>query len=286
MSDRWGIAEKTVVITGASDGIGAAATRELSAQGANLVAVGRSAEKLARVAEGVRTQTGRDLRTHSVDFTALDEVRKLAHDLLEELPQIHVLVNNAGGIWPQRVVTGDGHEQTFQVNHLAVHLLTALLHDRLVASAPARIITTDSGAHNTGRLELTDLETERRRYRSMQVYGTTKLQNILFTRELGRRLAGSGVLAASLHPGAVSTGWGRDNWFTTFTTHFPVRNFFRTPEQGADTLVWLATAPTDEIETGGYYFNRRPGKLSRAAQDDQLATKLWDQTADLVGVPR
>jgi NAD(P)-dependent dehydrogenase (short-subunit alcohol dehydrogenase family) len=285
MADPWDIGGKTVVITGASDGIGAVAARRLALLGADVVAVGRSADKLARVVDAVRAESGRELVTHAVDFSSLDEVRKLAGDLLDELPQIHVLANNAGGIWPHKETTPDGHEKTVQVNHLAPFLLTALLRDRLVASAPARVVTTASTAHRSGRLDLTDLDFERRSYSSMQVYGTTKLQNILFTRELARRLDGTGVLAVSLHPGAVATGWGRDNWFSLFTTRYPVKAFLRTPEQGADTLVWLATAPTEELQDGGYYFNRRPGRATKAAQDDTVAAELWDKTAYAVGIP-
>jgi NAD(P)-dependent dehydrogenase (short-subunit alcohol dehydrogenase family) len=284
MTQTWDIAGKTVVITGASDGIGAVAARKLAGDGAELAIVGRSADKLARVAESIRSESGRAPATFCADFTSLDEVRKLAHDLLEQLPQIHVLANNAGGVWPKRVVTPDGHEQTFQVNHLAPFLLTELLRDRLSASAPARIITTASTAHRGGRLDLDDLDYERRRYSSMQVYGTTKLENILFTRELSRRLEGSGVTAVCLHPGTVLTGFGRDSWFSMFTARPPVKWFFKTPEQGADTLVWLATAPANELTPGDYYSSRKPGRPTKQAQDDDAARALWTKSAELAGV--
>ena len=285
MTNTWDIAGKTVVITGASDGIGAVAARKLAAQGADVVIVGRSADKLARTADAVRDASGRDPLTFSSDFTSLDEVRKLAGDLLDKLPQIHVLANNAGGVWPKRVETPDGHEQTFQVNHLAPFLLTALLRDRLTGSAPARVITTASTAHRGGRLDLDDLDYERRRYSSMQAYGTTKLENILFTRELARRLDGTGVTAVCLHPGTVLTGFGRDSWFSPITRQYPVKAFFKTPEQGADTLVWLATAAADELEAGGYYSSRKLGRPTKQAQDDEAAAALWVKTAELVGVP-
>lgn len=281
----WDIAGKAVVITGASDGIGAVAAHKLADQGADVVLVGRSADKLTRVAESIRAESGRDPATFTADFTSLDEVRKLAADLLDRLPEIHVLANNAGGVWPKRVVTPDGHEQTFQVNHLAPFLLTALLRERLVGSAPARVINTASTAHRGGRLDLTDLDYERRRYSSMQVYGTTKLENILFTRELARRLAGTGVTAACLHPGTVLTGFGRDSWFAPITNRYPVKAFFKTPEQGADTLVWLATAPDESLEAGGYYSSRKLGRPTKQAQDDEAAGELWATSAELVGVP-
>ena len=283
VTTNWDIAGKTVVVTGASDGIGAVAAKKLASLGANVTIVGRSADKLARIAEAIRAGSGRDPLTLSADFTSLDEVRKLATDLLDRLPEIHVLANNAGGVWPKRVMTPDGHEQTFQVNHLAPFLLTALLRERLTASAPARVITTASTAHRGGRLDLTDLDFERRRYSSMQVYGTTKLENILFTRELARRLEGSDVTAVCLHPGTVATGFARDSWFAPIIQNYPIKLFFRTPEQGADTLVWLATAPADALQPGGYYVSRKLGRPTKQAQDDAAAGELWAKSAEIVG---
>ena len=279
----WDISGKTVVITGASDGIGAAAARQLAAKGARLALVGRSADKLARVADDVRAAGSADPLTFTADFTSLDEVRKLGAELLAQLPEIHVLANNAGGIWPQRVETPDGHEQTFQINHLAPFLLTALLRDRLAASAPARIITTSSDAHRGAQLDLSDLDFSRRRYSEFRVYGTSKLENILFTRELARRLDGTGVVATCFHPGTVATGFGRDSWFSFFTTRYPVKFFFRTPDQGADTLVWLATAPPEEITAGEFYARRKLGRRTNAARNDELASELWTKSAEILG---
>ena len=284
MTNTWDIADKTVVVTGASDGIGAVAARKLAAQGANVAIVGRSADKLARVASEIKAESGRDPITFTADFTSLDEVRKLAGELLDQLPQIHVLANNAGGLWPKRVETPDGREQTFQVNHLAPFLLTALLRERLAASAPARVINTASTAHRGGRLDLDDLDFSRRRYNQMQVYGTTKLENILFTRELARRLAGTDITTVSLHPGTVATGFARDSWWAPIVSNYPVKAFFKTPEQGADTLIWLATAPTSELEAGGYYVNRKLGSPTKTARDDAIAADLWIKSAELVGV--
>ena len=284
MTNAWDVSGKTVVITGASDGIGAAAARQLAARGAHLALVGRSADKLARVAADVRTRgRGSEPLSFTSDFTSLDEVRKLANDLLEQLPEIHILANNAGGIWPHREVTPDGHEQTLQVNHLAPFLLTALLRDRLAASAPSRVITTSSDAHRGARLDLTDLDFSSRRYSEFVVYGTTKLENILFTRELARRLDGTGVLATCFHPGTVATGFGRDSWFSFFTTRYPIKFFFRTPDKGADTLVWLATAPTESLTAGEFYADRKAGRRSTAARDDALARDLWTTTTEILG---
>lgn len=285
MTQTWDISGKTVVITGASDGIGAAAARQLATLGAHLALVGRSADKLARVAADVRAAgSAHEPLTFSADFTSLGEVRKLADDLLAQLPEIHVLANNAGGIWPKREETPDGHEQTFQINHLAPFLLTDLLRERLVASAPARVITTSSDAHRGAALDLDDLDFRSRRYSEFRVYGTSKLENILFTRELARRLDGTGVLATCFHPGTVATGFGRDSWFSWFTTKYPVKAFFRTPDQGADTLVWLATAPTDQLTAGEFYARRKLGKRTSAARDDASAAELWSKSAAAVAL--
>ena len=281
----WDISGKTVVITGASDGIGAAAARQLAAKGAKLALVGRSADKLARVAADVRAAGGTDPLTFAADFTSLDEVRKLATDLQQQLSEIHVLANNAGSIWPHREVTPDAHEQTFQVNHLAPYLLTALLRDRLAASAPSRVITTSSDAHRGASFDINDLDFSTRRYSEFRVYGTSKLENILFTRELARRLEGTGILATCFHPGTVATGFGRDSWFSWFTTKYPVKAFFKTADQGADTLVWLATAPAETITAGEFYANRKLGKRTSAARDDAAAGELWTKSAELVGMP-
>jgi len=266
---------RTVVVTGASAGIGAAAARSLYALGATVVPVGRSPEKTAAVAREVGAEP------LVADFERLDDVRRLARDLLERHPVIDVLANNAGGVWPRREVTPDGHERTFQVNHLAPYLLTRLLADRLEA-ADGRVVTTSSAAHTTGRLDLDDLDTEHRRYRSFRVYGTTKLENVLFTRELARRAAG--LTATCLHPGVVASQFARDSPLTRLAYRPPLSRFLRTPEQGAATLVWLASAP-DGWTSGGYYADGRPGRLSRAAQDDRLAAALWDRSAELVGLP-
>jgi NAD(P)-dependent dehydrogenase (short-subunit alcohol dehydrogenase family) len=272
--DSSEIAGKTVVITGASSGIGAAAARMLHALGAEVHVLGRSPERTAELAAEVGTEP------IVADFARLADVREAADEILARCPRLHVLANNAGLLVNRRQETADGHELTFQVNHLAPFLLTTLLLDRLRASAPARVITTASVANLTGFVRLDDLET-RRLYLGTTVYSTTKLENILFTRELGRRLAGSGVLATCFNPGFVATDLGRGD-FTGVVFRTPLRRLMRTPEQGADTLVWLATTPASELRPGAYYSARRPGVVHLQGRSDRLARELWERSEQLV----
>ena len=268
---------KTVVITGASAGIGAAAARQLKAMGATVVPVGRSAEKMAAVGRGLGVEP------LLADFSRLDEVRRLAGAILERCPRVDVLVNNAGGILWERRETRDGHETQFQVNHLAPFLLTHLLRQRLVASAPARIVTTSSTAHRRGRIDLEDLDS-RKRYSPWAAYSMTKLANMLFTRELARRLAGTGVTATCFHPGVIASDFGRGHWFAELLWKTPLPRFLKTPEQGAETLVFLASSPDVAGRSGGYYADRRTAEPASQGQDDAMARRLWERSAALVGV--
>lgn len=276
----WDISGKVVVITGASDGIGAAAARELHRRGAEVVPVGRSPEKTRAIAAELGVEP------LVADFASLAEVRRLAADLLARCPRIDVLANNAGGTWPKRQLTVDGHELTFQANHLAMFLLTELLRERLVQSAPARVIVTSSSAHRAGRLaDLDDLDREKG-YKVNRVYGTSKLLNILYTRQLATSFAGTGVTAYSFHPGSVATKFGRDQALVRFAYQGPIRVFFKTPEQGADTLVYLATAPTEELANGGFYFKRKLWTMSADAKDEAAPARLWAMSEELVGLAR
>jgi len=270
------MADKTVVITGASDGIGAAAAKLLHDRGARVVVVGRSLEKTKVVAEAVGSEP------ITADFTDLASVRKAAKAIIKACSKIDVLINNAGGLWPERVVTDDGHEQTFQVNYLAPFLLTNLLHERL-ASSKGRVISTSSRANTAGRIDLDDLESEQG-YKAFNVYGTTKLENILFSQEVARRWGGEGITAASVHPGVVATQFGRDSKLTSLFYQGLARRFLRSPEKGADTIVWLATTePGKTWQSGGYYSDRKPGKqLNLQASDKTLARDLWDRTESIL----
>ena len=271
---------RTIIITGASDGIGAAAARALSARGDTVVVVGRSPQKTAAVAD----ELGVDYLV--ADFARLDDVRALAATLLERYPRIDVLANNAGGIMGDRELTVDGFEKTFQVNHLAPFLLTSLLSERLVSSRATVIATASVANRLYGHLDLDDLGNERA-YSPNKAYGDAKLANILFARELDRRFGDSGIASVSFHPGVVRTG------FATESTS-PMRFFYNAfgffllrPAKGADTLVWLATTtPGTDWKAGGFYTKRKLDFTTNPQADDAaLASALWERSAALVGVP-
>lgn len=272
---------RTMVITGASAGIGAAAARALAARGADVVPVGRSPEKTARLA----TEIGAP-RHHVVDFASLADVRRLADDLLASCERIDVLANNAGGTFPKRVITGDGLETTIQVDHLAPFLLTALLRDRLEATPGARVITTSSVANRFGHIDPEAFERPGRPYVGTRVYGTAKLLNIVFTRELSRRLAGTDATASCFHPGPVATEFGRDSALLGLIYRTPIAKVaLITARQGAAPLVSLATHPDPRVNDGLYFDRFKPrGGTSRQADDPELARRVWERSAELVGV--
>ncbi|ALE05027.1 short-chain dehydrogenase [Arthrobacter sp. ERGS1:01] len=262
---------RTIVITGASSGIGEAAARTLAQTGDTIVVVGRSEQRTRAVAEDI----GADY--FLADFTRLDEVRELALALRIKYPRIDVLANNAGGIMGRRELTPDGFEKTLQVNHLAPFLLTRLLHDVLVASQ-ARIINTSSVAHRLfGRLDIDDLDAAGK-YSANRAYGNAKLANILFTKELHRRFAGTGLTTAAFHPGGVATNFsaGSTSFMRFAYGSSGARSYMLTPAQGAQTLVWLAIGePGLDWESGGYFAKRKPARASRQANDVELARELW-----------
>jgi NAD(P)-dependent dehydrogenase (short-subunit alcohol dehydrogenase family) len=268
------VTEKVIVITGASDGIGASAARALTAAGHRVVIVGRSAAKTESIANEL------NVPHYLADFAKLDDVRTLAQRLLTDLPRIDVLANNAGGIMGPRTLTRDGNEMTVQVNHLAPFLLTNLLLDALTSSN-ASVICTASSAHRSARhLDLDDL-TLTRRYSATRAYGTAKLMNILFARELQRRYGSRGLRAASFHPGVVRTSFASEfGGLMHVGVTSPARLLFRTPARGADTLVWLATS--DGWEPGQYFKDRRVARRSKQADDDELARGLWERSMSLV----
>jgi NAD(P)-dependent dehydrogenase (short-subunit alcohol dehydrogenase family) len=272
-----GMHDKTVVVTGASSGIGAAAAIELAKRGATVVPVGRDAGRTAAVARKVGTEP------LQADFSALEEVRRLARLLLERHDRIDVLVNNAGLVSGRRRITADGLELTMAVNHFAPFLLTNLVLDRLKASAPARVVTTASDAHRGGLLDVHDLNGERR-WSAWSAYGTSKLANILFTRALARRLEGSGVVANCLHPGVIRTGLARGAPLPIRLGWRVASVFFGSPRKGAGTLVYLASAPEAAEVSGGYFADSRPASPSAQAQDDELAEQLWERSAELTGI--
>ncbi|TDT78715.1 short-subunit dehydrogenase [Arthrobacter sp. AG258] len=267
---------RTIVITGASDGIGAAAARTLAKAGERVVVVGRSAEKTRALA----AEIGAD--HHLADFADLAQVRALADTLRSTYPHIDVLANNAGGMMGKRTLTVDGHELTFQVNHLAPFLLTTSLMDTLTASH-AKIINTASAANFSGKVDLFDLNAEHG-YRTFRAYGTGKLANILFTSELHRRFHDQGITTAAFHPGVVRTNFAAGSSSPFRHLYKSVANrFMLSPDQGADTMLWLIneTAGTDWI-SGAYYAKRALAKANRQAYDADLARGLWEKSEELV----
>ena len=274
---------KTCIITGASSGIGKAAALELASRGANVVLVCRDAARGDVAMREVASQGGGTVELLIADLAAQSEIRRVASEILAKYPRIDVLVNNAGGIFGQRQLTPDGLELTFALNHLAYFLLSSLLLDRLRASAPARIINVTSGAHHIGRLDWDNLQGEKS-YSSMRAYGLSKLSNVLFTYELARRLAGTGVTVNCMHPGAVATNFAATGttMMQTFSRLF--KPLLRTPERGADTIVWLASSPEVEGLTGKFFMDRKDTRSSKLSHDEQAARRLWHESARLVGL--
>jgi NAD(P)-dependent dehydrogenase (short-subunit alcohol dehydrogenase family) len=272
---------QTIVITGASDGIGAAAARRLHVDGHEVVLVGRSKDKTSAVA----SELGAPF--HVADFAELDQVRRLADELGAAYGRIDVLANNAGGIMGHRQLTVDGFELTFQVNHLAPFLLTNLLLPTLTASRATVIQTASIAARLFGHVDLDDLDLERG-YSPDRAYGNGKLENILFTRELDRRHGDQGIAAAAFHPGVVGTNFASDTTHPMrFLYHTPlVKNLFTiSPEKGARGLVWLAeNEPRTTWPTGEYFERNRVARSNPQARDAQLAVGLWDRSAELVGL--
>ena len=268
---------KQILITGATNGIGLAAAEALVRLGANVAIVGRSETAMRIAAARVKAarKGGATVDTFIADLSSQAAVRKLAGEVLGRYPRLDVLVNNAGAMYARRQVTADGIELTWAVNHLAPFLLTALLLDRLKESAPARIVTTASAAHQGARIPFADLNAERS-YRGFERYGQTKLANILFTRELARRLEGTGVTASCFHPGLVATGFNRNNGLLMDLGMTILKPVSRSPEKGAETLVWLATSPEGATANGGYYFDREHVMPSAEARDMETARRLWE----------
>ena len=274
---------KTVVVTGATAGIGSATAVGLARLGADLALVGRDATRMDAVSAECRRAGAGSVRGYLADFAVLAEVRSLAASLLADLPRIDVLVNNAGLVSQHRAETVDGYERVFAVNHLAPYLLTRLLCDRIVESAPSRIVVVASDAYTFGELNPDDWMSTAS-YKPMKVYGRSKLANMLFTHTLAERLAGTGVSVNCLHPGFVSTSLARDNRLGALFLK-AARPFIRSPEKGAATSLLLATEPIGGSVSGAYFSDGvRKDTLPRAT-DAAMARRLWDDSAALVGLP-
>ena len=276
---------KQVVLTGATAGIGRATAFALARRGASLAIVCRDRARGHALAAEIRAGSpAASVEVFVADLAKLAEVRRVAAELLERCPRIDVLVNNAGIVNLRRELTDDGFEATFATNHLAYYLLTRLLEERLVASAPSRVVIVSSDAHKMARLDMDDLQSARS-YRWFAVYGASKLCNLLFSYELARRLEGSGVTVNALHPGGVRTGLGKQNGWLGALLASALGLFFRTPEKGAETSLWLASSPDVEGVTGKYFFDLREHRSNDASHDTALAKRLWDESARMVGLP-
>ena len=276
---------KVCVITGATSGIGQVAAEELARLGARLVIVARDrARGEALLARLHATAGAGGHRVHAADFARLAEMKRVAAEIAAAEPRVDLLVNNAGSLFSYRQVTEDGLEKHFAANHVAYAVLTAGLAERLFAAAPARVVSTASAAHYGARLDFDDLQFARG-YDGFRAYQRSKLYNVMWTRELARRLAGTGVTANCFHPGFVATRYG-DNAGGPLAVMVRIAKLFAiSPEKGARTLIYLASSPEVAGMTGGYFTKCRLTTPSREAEDDAAARRLWDETARLAGLP-
>jgi NAD(P)-dependent dehydrogenase (short-subunit alcohol dehydrogenase family) len=280
-----GPANRVAVVTGASSGIGRAAATELCRRGWTVALVGRDEARLAGAVEAARAAPvgpggpAGSAEGYRCDFGRLDDVRALAGRLRAAYPRIDLLANNAGGAFGQRRSTVDGLDQTMQINHLAPFLLSHELRDALRGG---RIVNTASGAHTTGTLDPDDFDSAGQRFRSLAVYATAKQANVLFASEAARRWPD--ILSTSYHPGIVRSRFGNESAVIAFFFRFAP--FIRTPEKGAETLVWLATTDASAITPGGYYMDRKLRSPSDRASDPDLAARLWEASLRAVGLAR
>lgn len=275
---------KTVIVTGANTGIGKETARELARMGAAVAMVCRSESRGEAARQEIIADTGNDKITlHLAEFGSLAQVRAVAEQLRAAYPVIDVLVNNAGVILPKRVVTEDGHEMTFAVNHLAPFLLTNLLLDNVKAASAGRIVTVSSAVHRRGTIQKDDLMLSQK-YSAWQAYGRAKLANVLFTRELARRLEGHSVTANALHPGVVNSEFGRDFTGVMKILLRVMGLFIMGPAKGARTSIYLATSPEVDGITGAYFEKCTQAEVGPHAGDMALAAWLWEESERLTGL--
>lgn len=275
---------RVCLLTGATLGIGRAAAVALAPMGMELVLVARDRARLEALAAELRQRTpGVRVGVLVGDLSRMSEVRRIAGEFRATHDRLHVLLNNAGAVFARREMTPEGLERTLALNHLAYFVLTEELLPLLKSSAPARIVNVSSDAHRGMRIDFDDLNCARGRYRAFVAYGRSKLMNILFTRELARRLEGTGVTANAMHPGFVRTGFGRNNPGLLGRLVALGQVVARTPERGARTLVYLASSPEVERVSGKYFHDERESRTSAAAEDMEAARRLWDVSVRLAG---
>jgi len=280
MSDQT-MAGRTVLVTGASDGIGAETARVLAAKGATVHVTGRSADKLRPVAEAVGTEP------LVADFSRLDDVRRLADQVGERVATLDLLMNNAGGTFVPSKKTPDGHEPNFQINHLAPFLLTNLLRPKLAAAGSSLVVNTSSVGNLMGKIDLDDLDREHRRLEiELMAYGTGKLMNIVFTRGIAQRWSDDGIVAVAVHPGPVGSSFGRDSWFVGLAYRSPLKRFatISVPDGAAPLIALAERGPDPEID--GRYFSRfhPDGRENKQASDQSIIDGLWERSGALVGI--
>ena len=272
---------KTILVTGGTNGIGLVTARELAKMGAQVTIVGRSAEKCAAVAREIEAAAGAEVEIIVGDLSVMAGVRQVAAAFREKHSRLHVLVNNAGGMFTRRVLTADGLEYTFALNHINYFLMTDLLLDLLKASAPSRIINVSSIAHENAKIDFDNLQGQKR-FIGLEAYGQSKLANLLFTYELARRLEGTGVTANALHPGVVATGFARNNGpIYNVGTWIAGQLFFRSPERGAQTSIYLASSPEVERLSGKYFVDCKAVPSRPQSYDRAAAERLWQVSMEL-----
>jgi retinol dehydrogenase 14 len=283
-NSNGGMGGKTGLITGGTSGIGKATAVALAAMDANVIVVGRNPERGEAAVEEIRARSHNEsVELMLAELSVQAEVRRLAEEFQERHDRLDVLANNAGLVQSKRTETPDGIETTLAINHLAPFLLTDLLLGRLEKSAPSRVITISSETERWGKMDFEDMQSGRK-YRGFPVYGMTKLANIMFTYELAERLNGTGVTANCLHPGSVGTNFGQNNrgpialFFRTF------KPFMRSPEKGADTLVWLASSSEVDRVSGKYFSDRKEIEAKSVAYDRSVRRRLWEISEELTGL--
>jgi NAD(P)-dependent dehydrogenase (short-subunit alcohol dehydrogenase family) len=272
---------KVCVVTGGTSGIGREIALGLARLGGEIVIIGRDPRRTYRAATELQRASG-NLRIDGLDadLSSQRSIHELSDELHRRYQQLHVLVNNAGGLYRTRQLTDEGLERTFALNHLGYFALSISLLDLLLAGAPARIVNIASKAHQFASVDLDDLQSQRR-YGGLHAYSASKLENLCFTYELARRLVGTGVTVNAVHPGTTATSLGRGElgWYKLLVTL--LQPFLRRPRDGADTAVWLASSPEVEGVTGGYFVDRHRRASSAESYDRELQRRLWDVSAEL-----
>lgn len=277
----WTVQGRTALVTGATSGIGTEIARGLAAAGAAVVVAARDPARGEATRKALAEETGAEVEVLHVDLASQASIRAATDEFRRRHGRLHVLVNNAGIYTSERCLTGDGVESTLAVNHVAPFLLTTRLLDLLVASAPARVVTVASEAHRLGRVHFDDLQLARR-WHGIRAYNQSKLANVLFTRELARRLAGTGVTTNAAHPGIVRTAWGREGRGILQLSVKLATPFMVSAASGARGPLRLATDPALDGVTGRYFASGREATPSRAARDDAGARRLWEASEALV----